>query len=57
MTSIAHPRGELADFVIATHPTVSLKDLVLPAELEGHVTRVLAEQRQRSTYWITALSL
>lgn len=47
VTSISQPRGDLADLVIATHPTVSLKDLVLPAELETHVTRVLSEQRQR----------
>jgi len=47
VTSIAQPRGDLADLVIASHPTVGLKDLVLPAQLEAHVTRVLAEQRQR----------
>ncbi len=47
VVSIAQPRGELADLVVATHPTVGLKDLVLPAELESRVVRVLTEQRQR----------
>jgi SpoVK/Ycf46/Vps4 family AAA+-type ATPase len=47
VTSIARPRGDLADLVIAAHPTVSLKDLVLPAELASQVSRILTEQRQR----------
>lgn len=47
VVSIAQPRGDLADLVIATHPTVGLKDLVLSAGLESQVMRVLAEQRQR----------
>ena len=33
VTSIAQPRGDLADLVIATHPEVALKELVLPAKL------------------------
>ena len=47
VTSIAQPRGDLSDLVIASHPTVSLKELVLPEELAGQVRRILSEQRQR----------
>lgn len=47
VTSIARPKGDVADLVIASHPTVGLKDLVLPAELAAQVRRVLIEQRQR----------
>lgn len=47
ITSIAQPRGDLSDLVIASHPTVSLKDLVLPQGLSAHVRRILNEQRQR----------
>lgn len=47
VTSIAQPRGDLADLVVASHPTVGLKDLILPGELRAQVARVLAEQRQR----------
>lgn len=47
VTSIAQPRGDLSDLVIASHPTVSLKELVLPAELGSQVRRILTEQRQR----------
>jgi SpoVK/Ycf46/Vps4 family AAA+-type ATPase len=45
VTSIARPKGDVADLVIATHPTVTLKDLVLPTGLAGQVTRILTEQR------------
>jgi SpoVK/Ycf46/Vps4 family AAA+-type ATPase len=48
VTSIAQPRGDLADLVLASHPTVGLKDLVLPEALNAQVLRVLAEQRQRT---------
>ncbi|MFC4949343.1 AAA family ATPase [Pseudonocardia sp. GCM10023141] len=47
VTSIAQPRGDLAELVVATYPTVELKDLVLPERLDGQLRRVLAEQRQR----------
>lgn len=47
VTSIAQPRGDLADLVIATHPDVMLKELVLPPGLASQVRRVLTEQRQR----------
>lgn len=49
VTSIARPRGDLAGLVIASHPTVSLKDLVLPVGLASVVSRILTEQRQRKT--------
>lgn len=47
VTSIARPRGDLAELVIASHPMVSLKELVLPADLASQVSRILTEQRQR----------
>lgn len=47
VTSISRPKGDVADLVIATHPTVNLRDLVLPAELAAQVARILTEQRQR----------
>lgn len=49
VTSIAQPRGDLSDLVLATHPTVSLRELVLPAELDTQVHRILGEQRQRKS--------
>lgn len=47
VTSIAQPRGDLSDLVIASHPAVSLKDLILPEELSAQVQRILTEQLQR----------
>lgn len=47
VTSIVQPRGDLSDLVIASHPTVSLKELVLPEDLAAQVRRILSEQRQR----------
>ena len=47
VTSIAQPRGDLSELVIASHPAVGLRDLVLPDELAAQVRRVLSEQRQR----------
>ncbi len=49
VTSIAQPRGDLSDLVIASHPTVSLQDLVLPEGLAIQVQRILTEQRQRKS--------
>lgn len=46
VVSIAQPRGDLSELVMATHPTVTLKELVLPDELDAHVRRILTEQRQ-----------
>ncbi|NCD19572.1 MAG: ATP-binding protein [Actinobacteria bacterium] len=47
--SIAQPRGDLSELVIATNPTVGLKQLVLPDELNAQVRRILSEQRQRKS--------
>ena len=47
VTSIAQPRGELADLVVATHPEIGLIDLVAPASLTALIQQVIAEQRQR----------
>ncbi|MGJ9373310.1 AAA family ATPase [Nesterenkonia sp. CF4.4] len=46
VTSIAQPRGELSELVVASHPTVSLKELVAPGHLGEQIKRVLTEQRQ-----------
>lgn len=47
VTSIAQPRGDLSDLVIASHPTVGLRELVLPEVLTSQLNRILHEQRQR----------
>ena len=47
VTSIAKPRGDLSDLVIASHPMVSIKELILPEDLAAQVRRVLSEHRQR----------
>ncbi|MDX8153318.1 ATP-binding protein [Patulibacter brassicae] len=47
VTSLAQPRGDLADLVTASYPSVGLRDLVGPSPLLGQVHRVIAEQRQR----------
>ena len=47
VTSIAQPRGELADLVTASFPEVGLKDLIGPDVLLDQVRQVLTEQRQR----------
>ena len=47
ITSIAQPRGELADLVVASHPQVSLRDLVVAPQLRQQIQEVIAEQRQR----------
>lgn len=49
VVSIAQPRGDLSELVLASHPTVTLKDLVLPDELDARVRRILTEQRQRKS--------
>lgn len=46
VTSIAKPRGDLAELVSAQHPSVSLADLVGPPELIALVEQVITEQRQ-----------
>jgi SpoVK/Ycf46/Vps4 family AAA+-type ATPase len=47
VTPIVQPRGDLADLVIASFPTVGLRDLVGPERLLDQVRQVLTEQRQR----------
>lgn len=47
VTSIAQRRGDLAELVLATHPTVGLTDLVVPPGLRAQLGQVLTEQRQR----------
>lgn len=47
VTPIARPRGDLADLVTASFPDVCCRDLVLPDQLHGQISEVLAEQRQR----------
>ncbi|OLP01891.1 AAA family ATPase [Mycolicibacterium porcinum] len=49
VVSIAQPRGDLSELVLASHPTVTLKDLVLQDELDARVRRILTEQRQRKS--------
>ncbi|WP_024366433.1 AAA family ATPase [Arthrobacter sp. TB 26] len=49
VTKLAQPRGDLADLVAASHPEVSLRDLVVPAEMQDRLKQVLAEQRQRKS--------
>lgn len=47
VTKLAQPRGDLAELVAASHPDISLRDLVVPAEMLERLNQVLAEQRQR----------
>ncbi|MGH3852082.1 MAG: AAA family ATPase [Pseudonocardiaceae bacterium] len=47
VTKLAQPRGDLAELVVASHPDISLRDLVVPAEMLERLNQVLAEQRQR----------
>jgi SpoVK/Ycf46/Vps4 family AAA+-type ATPase len=47
VTSIAQPRGELSDLVVASFPDVRLRDLVVPERVRSRVEQVIAEQRQR----------
>ena len=47
VTTLAQPRGELAELVEAAHPDVQLRELVAPPELVAQVKQILAEQRQR----------
>lgn len=47
VTPISRPRGELADLVTASYPTVALADMVASPELAAQIRAILAEQRQR----------
>lgn len=44
---LAQPRGDLADLVTASYPTVGLRDLIGPPDLLAQVEGVITEQRQR----------
>jgi SpoVK/Ycf46/Vps4 family AAA+-type ATPase len=48
VTPIAQPRGDLAELVTASFPTVGIRDLVGPRDLLVQVHQVLVEQRQRA---------
>lgn len=48
VSAIAQPRGDLADLVNASYPTVGIADLVGPPQLLEQVLQVLSEQRQRA---------
>jgi SpoVK/Ycf46/Vps4 family AAA+-type ATPase len=45
---VLQPRAELASLLSVQTPAVRLSNMVLPAELESRLRRVLLEQRQRS---------
>lgn len=47
VTKLAQPRGDLAELVEATHPAVTLRELVAPSDLTGQIKRIIVEQRQR----------
>ncbi|WP_282006216.1 AAA family ATPase [Propioniciclava sinopodophylli] len=47
VTKLAQPRGDLADLIAASHPDVTLRDLVGPKDLTERLRQVIAEQRQR----------
>jgi SpoVK/Ycf46/Vps4 family AAA+-type ATPase len=47
VTSIAQPRGDLADLVAATFPEVRLRDLVVAPAVRASIDQIVAEQRQR----------
>jgi SpoVK/Ycf46/Vps4 family AAA+-type ATPase len=49
VTKLAQPRGDLAELVVASHPEVTLRDLVAPDGLADHLKQLLAEQRQRKS--------
>jgi SpoVK/Ycf46/Vps4 family AAA+-type ATPase len=48
VTPIARPRGDLAELVSASFPSVGIRDLVAPPELLQQVGQVVTEQRQRA---------
>lgn len=47
VTSIARPKGELGELVVASFPDVRLKDLIVPNEVRSSIEQVIIEQRQR----------
>ncbi|WP_019834434.1 AAA family ATPase [Sphingomonas sp. PR090111-T3T-6A] len=47
ITPLVRPRGELAALVRATYPELNLGDLVLGADLDRQIRRVIREHRER----------
>lgn len=47
-TPISRPRGELASLLSVSYPKPRLSDMVLDAELEHHLHRIVREQRHAS---------
>lgn len=47
VTAIAQPRGDLADLVTASFPTVGIRDLIGPPGLLEQIAQIVTEQRQR----------
>lgn len=47
VTRLAQPRGDLAELLTASHPDVTLRDLIVPAPMTAQIKQVLSEQRQR----------
>ena len=47
VTRLVQPRGDLAELVEVSHPSVHLKELIAPAALVASIKQVMAEQRQR----------
>jgi len=47
VTRLAQPRGDLAELLVASHPEVALRDLVVPAAMAAQIKQVLSEERQR----------
>lgn len=47
VTAIAQPRGELSDLVMASFPTVRMRDLITTTEVRSRIEQVIVEQRQR----------
>jgi SpoVK/Ycf46/Vps4 family AAA+-type ATPase len=47
VTRLAQPRSDLGELLTASHPDVTLRDLIAPAPLTAQIRQVLSEQRQR----------
>lgn len=47
VTPIATPRGDLAQFLVASYPTERLTDVILPNKVEDELTQLVVETRMR----------
>lgn len=47
VTSIATPRGDLAQFLAASYPTERLGDVILPSQIDGELAHLVFETRMR----------